>query len=227
MKHIYAVLVFGAFLIATPASAQMLGGQMMQQASATNPQVTQPTEGERSVAEEQAAGKVVWDKLQNKEVQCKDLTDEDFDVLADFFMGNMMGANHEAMNTMMAQRLGEEGEEQMHIAMGKRLSGCDTTAAFPQGSEYFMPMMGGHTGAGGGMGMMGGRDGGRDGFYEEKGDFGGHRGGSRELFGALLGVSAFAFFTTGTFYYLKKLVKHKEKKEFVDSTKKEAGDTMQ
>ncbi len=201
----YGVLVLGALLVAAPASAQMMDGQMMQAATATNAQASQPTEGEKSAAEEEAAGKAVWDKLQNKEVQCKDLTDEDFDMLADFFTGNMMGANHEAMNTMMAQRLGEEGEEQMHIAMGKRLSGCDTSAAFPSGSEYFMPMMGGHTGLGDGMGMVGGRDGGRDMFPEGKGGFGGHRDGTVEVFGALLGLAAFAFFSTGTVYYTKNM----------------------
>lgn len=57
-------------------------------------------------------------------------------------MGNMMGVNHASMNDWMAQRLGDDGEKQMHIAMGKRLSGCDNAAAFPQGASYFAPMMG-------------------------------------------------------------------------------------
>jgi hypothetical protein len=130
------MLVFG-----TQTHAQMMGMQKV----ATN---TASTETQR----EEAEGKAIWDKLQNKEVVCKDLKDDDFDVLADFFMANMMGTNHEAMNTMMAQRLGEDGEKQMHIAMGKRLSGCDTSAELPKGSDYFTPMMGGHTGMGGMMG---------------------------------------------------------------------------
>src|SRR4030042_3535965 len=57
-------------------------------------------------------------------------------------MGTMMGNSHEAMNAMLERRLGKEGEEQMHIAMGKRMSGCDTSASYPQGFN-FMPMMGG------------------------------------------------------------------------------------
>ena len=59
--------------------------------------------------------------------------------------------------------MGKEGEEQMHIVMGKRLSGCDTSAAFPQKGVNFMPimwMMGGGRnpmmGYGGWNNMMGG-----------------------------------------------------------------------
>lgn len=99
---------------------------------------------------DEAAGKAVWDKLQNKETTCKNLTEDDFDVLGDFFMGNAVGSNHASMNLMMKNRMGEEGEKQMHIAIGKRLSGCSTNATLPNGSGYFMPMMGGLGG------MMGG-----------------------------------------------------------------------
>jgi len=37
--------------------------------------------------------------------------------------------------------MGEEDERQMHIVMGKRLSGCDTKAQLPQSGAGFMPMM--------------------------------------------------------------------------------------
>ena len=56
-------------------------------------------------------------------------------------MGQMIGTSHEAMNTMMEQMMGKEGEEQMHVVMGKRLSGCDTSAAIPSQGVGFMPMM--------------------------------------------------------------------------------------
>ncbi len=95
-----------------------------------------------TTAQDEAAGKAVWDKLQNKQVTCSQLTDDNFDVLGDFFMGNMVGVNHDAMNQMMVQRLGQDGEKQMHIALGKRLSGCNANATLPQGASYFTPMMG-------------------------------------------------------------------------------------
>ncbi len=102
-------------------------------------------------AADEAKGKEVWDKLQSKEVDCKNLTDDDFDVLGDYYMGLMAGNNHEAMNNRMSKMMGDDGEKQMHIAMGKRLSNCDPTAIIPQdvareyyGNEYYGNMMGRH-----------------------------------------------------------------------------------
>src|SRR3989344_9502546 len=71
-------------------------------------------------AREEAEGKIVWEKLQAKQIQCSDLSDDEFGVLGEYFMGQMMGDSHEAMNNMMIQMMGEEGEEQMHVVMGKR-----------------------------------------------------------------------------------------------------------
>src|SRR3989338_8357547 len=92
-------------------------------------------------AREEAEGKVVLEKLQTKELACKDLSDDNFGTLGEYFMGQMMGDFHEAMNNMMIQMMGEKGEEQMHVVMGKRLSGCDTSAAFPSQGIGFMSMM--------------------------------------------------------------------------------------
>jgi len=91
-------------------------------------------------AREEAEGKEIWEKLQTKELSCKDLSDDNFEALGEYFMGQMMGTSHEAMNNMMIQMMGEQGEEQMHVVMGKRLSGCDTSAAFPSQGIGFMPM---------------------------------------------------------------------------------------
>jgi len=95
---------------------------------------------EHTLREEQE-GKEVWNKLQAKELACENLSDEQFGVLGEYFMGQMAGDSHAAMNAMMIQAHSEEGEEQIHIVMGKRLSGCDTLAAFPAGSGGWMPMM--------------------------------------------------------------------------------------
>lgn len=92
-------------------------------------------------AREEAEGKAIWEKFQAKEITCDELADDDLDALGEYFMGQMMGSSHPAMNAMMTQMLGEDGETQMHVVMGKRLSGCDTSAAFPAGSTGFMPMM--------------------------------------------------------------------------------------
>lgn len=92
-------------------------------------------------AREEAEGKAVWEKLQAKELTCKDLSDDNFGTLGEYFMGQMMGNSHEAMNNMMIQMMGGKGEEQMHVVMGKRLSGCNSSASYPTGSVGFMPMM--------------------------------------------------------------------------------------
>ena len=83
-------------------------------------------------AREEAEGKEIWGKLQSGELKCEDLSDENFGALGEYFMGQMAGDSHEAMNNMMIRMMGEEGEEEMHIAMGKRMSGCEPNAAIPQ-----------------------------------------------------------------------------------------------
>ncbi len=92
-------------------------------------------------ASEEAEGKELWQQLQDKQLTCDSLSDEQFASLGEYFMGQMMGDSHAAMNQMMIQMMGEEGEEQMHVVMGKRLSNCDASAAYPVSGAGFMPMM--------------------------------------------------------------------------------------
>lgn len=101
-------------------------------------------------AREEAEGKEIWEKLQAKQLECKNLTDDNFEVLGEYFMGQMAGGSHEVMNNMMVRMMGEEGEKQMHIAMGKRNSGCDTSF-IPMMGSGFSNMMGGW----GGFGIFG------------------------------------------------------------------------
>ena len=128
---ILAAIVIGPF--ATSASAQMMGG--FSNSSADWNEVVEHT------AREEQEGKELWSKLQAKEVSCENLGEEQFGVLGEYFMGQMAGDSHAAMNAMMIQAHGEDGEEQIHIVMGKRISGCDTSAVFPAESLGWMPMM--------------------------------------------------------------------------------------
>ena len=116
---IAGALVFSGFVAVSPVRAQI----------------------DNHTAREEAEGEIVWQKLQSKEVACADLSDEDFGALGEYYMGQMLGDSHEAMNEMMMRMHGEEGEEQIHIVMGKRLSGCDTSATAPGTSGGWMPMM--------------------------------------------------------------------------------------
>ena len=105
----------------------------------------QNTEITEEIAEhtrrEEARGKELWDHLQQQQITCGDLADQDFNALGEYFMGLMMGDSHAAMNAMITRMQGAEGEQQMHIIMGKRFSGCDTSAAFSSLSGGWLPMM--------------------------------------------------------------------------------------
>jgi len=131
-KYIITALLI-PFLIPSAASAQMMGG--FSNSTADWEEVVLHT------AREEQEGKEVWDKLQAKEIACENLDDEQFGVLGEYFMGQMAGDSHAAMNAMMIQAHGEEGEEQIHMVMGKRLSGCDISVAFSTIGGGWMPMM--------------------------------------------------------------------------------------
>src|SRR3990167_10210844 len=97
-------------------------------------------------AREELEGKETWEKLQSKQIECKNLTDEQYGALGEYFMGQSIGntQRHALMNQMMTNMMGEEGEEQAHIAMGKRMSGCDPNASLPQnmmGGDMMSMMM--------------------------------------------------------------------------------------
>lgn len=166
-KMLWILPIFMFFILLSPVNAQMMGGT------------------------DEVAGKAVWDKLQNKQISCSNLKDDDFDVLGDFFMGNMMGSSHAYMNQLMTQRLGENGEKQMHIVMGKRLSGCVTNASLPQGAGYFVPMMGWG-------GMMGGN------WNQSWGGGGGSMmGNTWGIFGGLTWFLILIFLILGIMYFWK------------------------
>src|SRR3989338_4297191 len=132
MKRIFFITTFFVFGFALFPSFSLAQGMMGNTATVSN----------CHTAREEAEGKAVWEKLQTKELACKDLSDDNFGTLGEYFMGQkMVGDSHEAMNNMMIQMMGEKGKEQMHVVMCKRLSGCDTSAAFPSQGIGFMPMM--------------------------------------------------------------------------------------
>ncbi len=133
-KIIFTILVasvIGSFV--TSVNAQMMSG--FSNSSSDWEKVVEHT------LREEKEGKELWAKFQAKKIPCANLNDEQYGVLGEYFMWQMAGDSHIAMNAMMIQAHGEDGEEQIHIVMGKRLSGCDTSASFPVGSGGWMPMM--------------------------------------------------------------------------------------
>jgi len=89
-------------------------------------------------------GREIVEKFYRGEVKCQNLNDEDFHSVGEYVMEQMVGgSDHLIMNKMIEQMHGKEGEELMHINMGKRFLGCNG------GGTWMIPMMGG------GMPMMG------------------------------------------------------------------------
>lgn len=133
-KNIFAIIIIVSVLFIADANAQMMMGGFSNSTEDWD-EVVEHT------AREEQEGKEVWKKFQAKEIVCADLDDEQFGILGEYFMGIMMGDSHAAMNAMLMQMHGEEGEEQIHIALGKRLSGCDIAAAISSSGSGWMPMM--------------------------------------------------------------------------------------
>lgn len=133
-KFIFATLS----LIAVGSFAQSANAQMMSNTSNTSVDWNEVVE---HTTREEQEGKELWDQLQAKRTTCENLNNDQYGVLGEYFMGQMAGESHAAMNAFMIQAHGENAEEQIHIVMGKRLSGCDTSAAFPAVSGGWMPMM--------------------------------------------------------------------------------------
>ena len=75
-------------------------------------------------SKEEADGKALYEKLQAKQATCADLADSDFELIGEYFMGQRAGASHEQMNAMIKQMMGTQGEEQMHIILGRNQTGC-------------------------------------------------------------------------------------------------------
>jgi hypothetical protein len=144
----FAFIALSLATFTNTAHAQMMGGGY-----------TVTDDGH--TASEEAEGKVIVGKLANGSVNCATLTTDDFERVGEYYMGLMVGDAHVSMNAMMARQLGESGEEQMHVLMGKRLSGCDPTAGDANtawGSSWFpmMSMMNGISGGSWSGGMMSG-----------------------------------------------------------------------
>ena len=140
MKKRFFIAIFLFTFVLTPSTT--LAQSMMGTQSAVS--------SDDHTAQEEIEGKEIWEKLQAKKLECKNLTNDNYAVLGEYFMGQSIGntERHASMNQMMTSMMSEEGEKQMHIAMGKRNSGCDTSAVFPQNGVGFMPMMGGWGGFG-------------------------------------------------------------------------------
>ncbi len=96
----------------------------------------------------ESGGAALLQQLSSGQASCSALTEDDYAAIGDYAMGLMMGSQHDAIDQYVEQSHGAGFDRSMHIAMGERFSGCNSSASYPQGMYGFGPMMGG--------GMMGG-----------------------------------------------------------------------
>ena len=154
-RLLITTFIFGSILVAGSVDAQMPvldGVEGMGNFSNTTVDWNEVVE---HTAREEQEGKELWDTLQAKEIACENLNEEPFGDLGEYFMGTLAGKFHAPKNAVRIQQHCEDGEEQIHIVMGKRLSSCDTSASFPAISGGWMPMMNPvRNGASNGVNMM-------------------------------------------------------------------------
>lgn len=103
--------------------------------------------------QDEQAGQNIYNDLTSNKTTCNKLTNDDFEKLGEYFMGQSIGdtQRHTAVNQMIINMMGEGGEGQMHITMGKRLSGCDPNAQIPTGGNNFISMFSNQGGGGNSM----------------------------------------------------------------------------
>jgi hypothetical protein len=79
-----------------------------------------------SLQSEEREGAQVVSAVDRGQRSCSGLSDADFERVGEFVMGRMLGNEqvHEAMNARMASAMGRAREEQMHVFLGERFTGC-------------------------------------------------------------------------------------------------------
>lgn len=154
---IVAAVATGAYFTALAASAQTADSATT--SNVTSAEVPIATSSD-DIKQEEAKGAEIWNNLQAKKIECSVLTDDDYELLGEYFMGQRLGDSHESMNDMMKRMMGEVGEVRMHISLGQRLSGCLASVQYPANGSQFLPMMGmmgdywGSTGLTGGSNIL-------------------------------------------------------------------------
>lgn len=120
----------GGMRVNTWSNAGMMNGGMMRQWT-NGGQQTDSADQQK----EEAEGKLLFDALQAKQKTCSDLSDDEFELIGEYVMGQRMPGSHEQMNAMIKQMMGDEGEVQMHILLAKNATGCSTgsTSTLPAG----------------------------------------------------------------------------------------------
>jgi hypothetical protein len=110
MKKLFIILLvlFLRFSLLGKAQAQMMGN--FYRGNQLNISGSDWEEILRHTKTEEQEGKEIWEKLQSKNLNCENLSDEDFSKLGEYFMGQMTGEAHTSMNAMIMQMHGKKAK---------------------------------------------------------------------------------------------------------------------
>ncbi|MCL5435432.1 MAG: hypothetical protein M1405_03520 [Patescibacteria group bacterium] len=109
------LIVLAAVYFTKPVNAQVMNGSY--------PQVTPSAQDISDINE----GKSLFNNVKNNIITCLKLKDADFEKIGEYVMNQRFADTqaHIQMNLMAKQMMGENGEEQMHIILGKQVTGCN------------------------------------------------------------------------------------------------------
>lgn len=127
-KIIFLILFLVGLVYVPKAQAQMMRNYV--------PSVTPSQENLQDIQ----SGQNLYLKFQNKQETCSSLKDNDFEKIGEYVMNQSFNGNvnaHIQMNNIMKQMMGENGEEQAHIRLGKNATGCSTNSS-TNGSVFNM-----------------------------------------------------------------------------------------
>ena len=115
------VAIYLPLVVTKPVYAQMMHSDQVGQSG-----VTKVYELDEDDKEDINDGELLFEKIKSGEVLCSSLSDTDFEKIGEYTFQKNVGDEHihARMNAMMKERMGDEGERQMHVQLGKDQSGC-------------------------------------------------------------------------------------------------------
>ena len=146
-KIIFTAIALLMIIPTTIASAQMMYGRGQYPTTAYPVMMgyyatSTIASSSASMDAEELSGQALLQQLESKNINCLNLTQSDYGSIGEYYMSLMMGSGHDAMDSYIVNRYGQTYDDQMHLVMGERFSGCNADFGFPVGMMGFGPMMG-------------------------------------------------------------------------------------
>ncbi len=145
LKNIFPFLIIIGLLLITPSTILAQGMMWGYQGQAT-PSASELQEEQNM----QDAGQKIYQNLQNKTITCQNLTNDDYEKLGEYYMGQAAGdtQSHVYWDQRIQAMMGDSGDTQMHIIWGQRGSGCLANAPVPSNTPSFIGGMMGNWNSG-------------------------------------------------------------------------------